>query len=748
VKLLATILLVVLSFVAAPAALASQSHPGPAPLGTARPTVAAPAVGIIVTARGAVSEAVLGQIEDIVGRDVVGQVELGDSTVAVHFTKSLPSATVESMAKRLSALPEISAVTPDLQVMSDALPNDPYMARQINLSAPAGSGATTYDVGASTMWDATSGKKSVVVALLDGGLSSHTDLSGQTVKGYDMISDTRYSGDGNGRDSDPSDPGNYSDGSRCTKSTSTWHGTHTAGIVGALKNNGKGVAGLAPGVALQEVRVVGRCVTTMSDVIAGIRWAAGGHVSGISDNKTPAKVINLSLSSSVDDFTCPAAYQEVIDEARSRGSMIVASSGNQSLSVLTRTPANCDGVVSVGAIAPDGRPTTYTNVGRTLDLVAPGGVDPKVAPDLGIWSTLNSGTKGPKDPTYGQMSGTSMAAPTVSAAAALVFSLGDFTADQVTEALKSAAVKPPRFDDYYTCISDDDAGNERTVCGAGILNVARIPAPTSPPTISGTFSEGSVLTVTPAHWNGAPDELTYEWLRDGASIAGETGETHTVTADDLGHRLTVRSTAHTAGFPDFSTLSATFPRPTTGTLSESPATFTVGQKIGLMANFPDSQAKKNVTFLKESSPGSNAFVSIGVVKSGSTGNATLSGYTVNAEQRVYAKVTDTQVTEIDTLTPQVAAPVVCSDVGNLTTDPVTFATGQKITLAANFADDQANVDVAYYRKDGTSWTKIGVDEANSSGNAYLRDYAVNGTQEIYAQARPGKCTETDTITPQ
>ena len=292
------------------------------------------------------------------------------------------------------------------------MPNDPYFNRQVNLYSAAAPGSTSpvYTVDAPTMWDATTGRKNVVVAVLDSGVTNHSDLSGQNVAGYDMVSDKRYAGDGNGRDSNPADPGSYSDGTYCTKSTSSWHGTHVSGIIAAVRNNAKGISGLAPGVALQPVRVVGRCVMAMSDVIAGIRWASGGHVSGVSDNKTPAKVLNLSLSSTVSDFTCPAAYQSVIDEARSRGAVVVVSSGNQSASVLTRTPSNCAGVLSVGAVAPDGAPTTYTNVGRTLGMVAPGGVDPKVQPDLGIWSTIDSGTKGPSGSTYGQLSGTSMAA--------------------------------------------------------------------------------------------------------------------------------------------------------------------------------------------------------------------------------------------------------------------------------------------------------------------------------------------------
>jgi serine protease len=653
-----------MALLVAPAATASNPHPEPpGRLGAVgEPVTASPAVGIIATASGEVSPEVLAEIERIVGRGVVGQVGLGSSTVAVRFSKPRPAAAIAALSSRLSALPEISSVTPDLLVETDALPNDTYFSRQVNLYSPdvsSESSSKVYTIDAPTLWDATAGLKSVVVAVLDGGIVTHSDLTGQKIAGYDMISDKRYAGDGSGRDSNPADPGNYSTGTYCPVSKSTWHGTHVSGIVSALRNNAKGISGIAPGAALQPVRVVGRCVTSMSDVIAGIRWASGGHVSGISDSKTRAKVINLSLSSSVSDFSCPAAYREVIDEARSRGAMVVGSAGNQSASVLTRTPANCDGVVSVGAVAPDGSPTTYTNVGKTLDMVAPGGVDPKVQPGLGIWSTVDKGTKSPDGSTYKEMSGTSMAAPAVSAAAALVFSLGDFTADQVTQVLKAAAVRPPKIDGYYTCLSDDADGNERNVCGAGILNLARIPAPTSKPTIAGSPTPDSTLTLTPGTWNGSPT-VAHQWLRDGQPIAGETGLTHVVTQDDVGHVLAVRSTASAAGYPDFTSLSANLPVPTDepaapsfldfpdgGNLYEDPTTFSEGQLIKITANFPDGRF--NVTLYKETAPGT--WTAVGTDDSNSSGNAYFLNYQVNGTQKLVAVTSTGKRTEVDTLTP-------------------------------------------------------------------------------------------------
>ena len=519
------------------------------------------ATGIIVKTDGDVPPGVLRSIAAMSARNVVSQTSLGDSMVSLRFDRVLPAAKVRALSADVNALPGVSHASPDLVVTTDSVPNDPFFPQQTNLWTPpvasdpdaeSTEAAPDYSIDAPKIWDATKGRKAVVVAVVDGGIVSHPDLAGQTVPGYDLIADSRNAKDGNGRDSNPADPGNGSDGTYCAAHASTWHGTHVAGIIGAL-HNGIGISGIAPGVSIQPVRVVGQCGATMSDVVAGIRWASGGEVPGVPLNKTPADVINLSLSSDVVDNLCPTVYQDVIDEARARGAVVVVSAGNQGRSFLTRTPSNCAGVLSVGATDVDGSPTSYTNAGRTIGMMAQGG---EAGEGQGIRSTDDAGTLGPVRSTYGQLAGTSMAAPAVSAVAALVLSLGDFTNDQAVQVLKAAAVKPPDLDGYYTCISHDPTtGEERSVCGAGILNVAAIPAPVGSPAIEGVPEVGNTLSVTPG-WNGHPDSVTYQWLRDGAAIAGATEATYEVVGADLGRTLTVRSTSHTAGYPDFSGLSA------------------------------------------------------------------------------------------------------------------------------------------------------------------------------------------------
>ncbi len=332
----------------------------PPPVGTQKATGSPSATGIIVSTNGPLPDGALGTISLLLGRDVVGQAPMGDSLVSVRLDKRLPASTVRSVAKLLNAMPEVAQVSPDLVATTDAVPNDSYFPQQTNLWSPAAAAdssgsAADYSIDAPAMWDATQGRKSVVVAVVDSGIVAHPDLAKQTVPGWDMIADSHNSGDGGGRDSNAADPGNGSNGKYCTAHSSTWHGTHVAGIIGALRNNKIGVSGIAPGVTLQPVRVAGQCGASMSDVVAGIRWASGGDVPGIPRNKTPADVINLSLSSTVTDNLCPAAYQDVIDEARARGVVVVASAGNQGKVVLSRTPANCNGVLSVGATDDQGR---------------------------------------------------------------------------------------------------------------------------------------------------------------------------------------------------------------------------------------------------------------------------------------------------------------------------------------------------------------------------------------------------------
>src|SRR5690606_19803516 len=107
---------------------------------------------------------------------------------------------------------------------------------------------------------------------------------------------------------------------------SSWHGTHVAGLAAAVRDNAKGIAGMAPDAKIVPVRALGKCGGTMSDVAAAITWASGGEVPGLPVNPNPADVINMSLSSAV---TCQPFVQAAIDDAVGRGVTVVAAAGNR-----------------------------------------------------------------------------------------------------------------------------------------------------------------------------------------------------------------------------------------------------------------------------------------------------------------------------------------------------------------------------------------------------------------------------------
>ena len=126
--------------------------------------------------------------------------------------------------------------------------------------------------------------RGVVIAVLDTGITAHTDLGANLVAGYDFITDVFTANDGDGRDSDPSDPGDWIIANECgglhPGVDSSWHGTHVAGTIAAVTNNAKGVAGVAFGAKVQPLRVIGKCGGVNSDIADAIVWASGGTVAG------------------------------------------------------------------------------------------------------------------------------------------------------------------------------------------------------------------------------------------------------------------------------------------------------------------------------------------------------------------------------------------------------------------------------------------------------------------------------------
>jgi serine protease len=344
-------------------------------------------------------------------------------------------------------------------------PNDPLFAQQWDYTDVTGG------MRLPAAWDKSTGA-GIRVAVIDTGYRPHVDLQGQILAGYDFIADTAISNDGTGRDSDASDPGDWTAAGQCgtgsAASNSSWHGTHVAGTIAALTNNGIGVAGVAYGAKVVPVRVLGQCGGYTSDIADGIIWASGGTVSGVTNIAARAHVINMSLGGS---GACDTTTQNAINSARSRGTVVVVAAGNSNVNASNANPANCSGVIAVAATSKAGGKASYSNYGSIVDVAAPGG-DSGAA----ILSTLNAGTKAPGADNYAGYMGTSMATPHVAGVVALMLAKNpNLTPDEVEARLKSSARAFPA-----ACSG----------CGAGIVDAsAAVDAATGTTPTGTTISE-------------------------------------------------------------------------------------------------------------------------------------------------------------------------------------------------------------------------------------------------------------------
>jgi serine protease len=384
---------------------------------------------------------------------------LGTGAALVSASRRLTQAESTAFLAQLRSDPNVKYAQADsFKRRLDVIPNDPQFSTLQWDFTDASAG-----VNAPKAWDTSSGQ-GVVVAVLDTGYTDHRDLAANVVAGYDFISlygqdanNPDVAGDGDGRDADAHDPGDWVDGTMpwCGGSSdSSWHGTHVAGTVAAVANNAQDIAGLAYGAKVQPVRVLGHCGGTTSDIADAIVWASGGHVDGVTDNANPAEVINMSLGGSGSCADDPVT-QEAIDGANSRGVTVVVAAGNDNDDAAYHSPASCKGVVTVGASGIDGARSWFSNYGASVTLSAPGGnatsgSDPD---NRWIWSTGNAGATVPTTDVLMGFIGTSQASPHVAAtvalmqAAAVTAGKPALTPVQIKQILRSTArpflVAPP-----------------------------------------------------------------------------------------------------------------------------------------------------------------------------------------------------------------------------------------------------------------------------------------------------------------
>ena len=403
---------------------------------------------------------------------------VGPGAHLLPFAAPLTGTAVQDAERRVRLNPQVASVEPDVRLKRLATPNDPYYTDGIqwHLRTPAQGGAAALNLPPA--WERTRGSAEQVVAVVDSGaLYGHPDLAGKLLPGYDLISDLDTSNDGDGRDPDASDPGDWITSSEagsgryplCPAEDSSWHGSFIAGEIAAATHNGLGVAGVGWDTRVQPVRVSGKCGAWLSDVVEGIRWAAGLPVSGVPTNPTPARVINVSFGGS---SSCNSAYQTAIDDAGAAGSLVVVAAGNEN-GALTR-PADCAGVLAVGAARQDGLKTYYSSYGPNVGIMAPGGPG---AADTGprLYSTSNAGLRGPGEHIYDSKDGTSFASPLAAGVAALMLSVNPaLTPAQLISRIQSGARPFPSSAAYPTCRVGMPASSAcnctRETCGPGLLD--------------------------------------------------------------------------------------------------------------------------------------------------------------------------------------------------------------------------------------------------------------------------------------
>jgi serine protease len=581
-----------------PGASADESSPSIGKPHVALPATPAISRGLIIqTTTSSPSKSLLKSTDSAMGSeaDAVSSKALTGKISTIAFDQTVPESVAEDAAAQVAKRSDVVWAVPDTlrHVTSSApvQPDDRYFTHQRNVwDDTASSGG--YSIKAPDLWRKTKGSDGVVVAVVDTGiLADHPDLQGQLVAGYDMIGADQdesstpmpdsfeTAGDGNGRDGDPADPGDRATKDVCGYSEpSSWHGTFVAGMVAAKWNgsdepgSNSGIAGIAPGVKVQPVRVLGHCGGYDSDIIAGIVWASGGDVDGVPPNSTPSKVINLSLGYTYGDSSSQkgardsacVAYKAAAQTARANHAIVVAAAGNDGADADLGVPASCDGYLSVGATSLRGFSSWYSNVGSSVDLVAPGGDTLVEGSGDSVLSLANTGTNGPKTNGYARYEGTSMAAPEVSAAAALLYSLGETNPDDVTKTLKASvlhfhshstsyAKKKVRINGHNYYFDLNCLGHRW--CGSGILDLGKVQVPLTDPKIAGTPIIGEPLSVTQGKWVATPPTFHYTWFRNGTTPVG-TSPTYLPTHDDVGSTLTVRVAPSDAGFARFSATSS------------------------------------------------------------------------------------------------------------------------------------------------------------------------------------------------
>ena len=291
--------------------------------------------------------------------------------------------------KELDATGLFNFVELDHLAKVEATPNDPNLSSEWQLAA----------IQAQTAWNYTTGSSSVIVAMIDSGIDgTHPDLAANLVPGYNFLAGNTNTSDTMG------------------------HGTTTAGVVGAVGNNGIGMAGVNWKVSLMPLVVVDSTgYASYSNIASAITYAADHG----------ARIVNISIGGT----SSSSVLQSAVNYAWSKGTVVFASAGNGGVNA-PYYPAGCQYVVAVGATDSNNTWAGFSNYGNFLSVVAPG---------VGVWTTYAGGG-------YGGASGTSYSSPIAAAVGALMLSYQpNLSASALVSTLEQTATDlgTSGYDQYY-----------------------------------------------------------------------------------------------------------------------------------------------------------------------------------------------------------------------------------------------------------------------------------------------------------
>jgi serine protease len=797
-------------------AVSAVTYPGPAAGSTAVPVVHRALVklrsGASSNASGLASAgSVSPEWIDLGGRTQITIWSARALVGGLHVIELAPqngAETLDVSLARLRADPAVEYAEADQRRHPMTIPDDPLFVAtpgatgQWYLQAPVttpASAATPAAVDAVDAWSITTGSAGLVIADIDNGVRfDHPDLlragdtnPGRLLPGYDFISNVTVGNEANGPNADASDPGDWvtqadtqtSLFSGCTVASSSWHGTRVSGVLGAITNNGVGIAGTTWAGWLLQARALGKCGGNDSDIETAMLWAAGVAQSGIPTNPYPARILNMSLGGTAScsqttcpQTACPQSYQTIISELAQMGVLVVASAGNSGGPVAT--PANCPGVVAVAGLREDGTKVGYSNLGPGVTLGAPAGncVNTSGACLYSIDTTYNLGLTTPAASSYTNQTntnlGTSFSAPIVSGIAGLMLSVNaNLTPAQLIARLESSAIAPfpvssdstvpmchvPTSNSDYS--QDAECNCTTTTCGAGManalsaVNAALQPiVAIAPPSGGVTAGQHVVLSAASSAAACMYSISSYSWViasGTGTIVSGANSNTVTVVAPSGGAsftlQLTVTDNAGRANMADVavSSTAATTSAPASAgsTPCLTPITPAAPSYVAVAPSGPSVQAAggtqqftANVVNL-----GSSAVTwEVNGVAGGNTTNGTISTaglYTAPADVPSSPTVTVTAVSN--------ANSSVSGFAGVTITSPVTVAiTPTSATVLVATGTQSFTATVSNSTNTAVTWTVNGI----AGGNATVGTISSAGLYTAPAQI-PSPATVTVSAVP-